>query len=231
MTSLAIQESRINQATQAFFVEVGDAFRLIRDERLYKNSYSNFEDYCKERWGYSKRHVNRLCEGAGIWHQLESSDLVSILPTTERQVRNLTPIDLEQRIEAWTDAVEASAAGQPTVTEVQQAVKRVQQRAQWTIGSSAVVDTGPHKGKVVEVVEIQNNGSVIQGRVPDLPTSFPFLAGELSIIEVAPTPEPTPKSPTLRERNQALKSLLLKVLTEAMMPPELQEEVKLALAE
>ena len=230
MTTLGIQESRINQAAQSFFVEAGDAFRLIRDQRLYKNSYSDFDAYCRERWGYNKRYVNRLCKGAEAWHELEVSDRFSILPTSERQVRELSRVEPEQRIEAWVEAVESSV-GQPTVTEVQQAVRRVQQRAQWTPGSSAVVDSGQHKGAVVEVAKIENNGAVVHAQLPDSEQTYPFLAGELTIIEVAPEPAPTPKKPTLKEQNQMLKALLLQVLTEAMLPPELSAQIKLALAD
>ena len=231
MTTLAIQEARINQAAQTFFVEAGDAFRLIRDQRLYKDSHSSFDTYCQERWGYTHRRVNQICQGAAAWHELEASERINILPTSERQVRELSQIEPEQRIEAWADAVESSAAGQPTVSEVQQAVRRVQKRAQWTEGSSAVVDSGQHKGSVVEISRIENNGAVVHAKLPDSEKTYPFLAGELTIIEVAPEPEPAPKKPSLREQNQMLKALLLQVLTEAMLQPDLSNQIKLALAE
>ena len=231
MTTLAIQESRINQAAQTFFVEAGDAFSLIRDERLYKESYSDFDVYCQERWGYSRRRVDQICQGAKIWHQLDASEQISVLPTNDSQVRELQRVDPEQRIEAWSDAVQSSVAEQPTVSEVQQAVRRAQQRAQWTPGSTAVVDSGPHKGAVIEVDKVENNGAVVYGSGSEMDKPYPFLAGELTIIEVAPEPEPLTKRPTLKEQNQALKALLLKVLTDAMMPQELTDQIRLALAD
>ena len=231
MTTLAIQESRINQAAQSFFVEAGDAFQLIRDQRLYKHNYSDFDAYCQERWGYTRRRVDQICSGALAWHELEASERINILPTSERQIRELSRVEPEQRIDTWADAVESSAAGQPTFTEIQQAVRRVQQRAQWTEGSSAVVDAGQHKGSVVEIAKIENNGAVVHAKLPNSEKTYPFLAGELTVIEVAPEPDPTPKKPSLREQNQLLKALLLQVLTEAMLQPDLSNQIKLALAE
>ena len=107
----------------------------------------------------------------------------------------------------------------------------MQQRAQWTPVSSALVDSGQHKGAVVEVAKIENQGAVVHAKLPESEDTYPFLAGELTIIEVAPEPDPAPKKPSLREQNQMLKALLLQVLTEAMMKPELSAQIKLALAD
>lgn len=68
----------------------------IRDGRLYRKSYGTFEDYCRERWGWSKRHCDRLIGAAEI-----SRDLGPIGPTTESQARPLTKLPPEQRSEAW----------------------------------------------------------------------------------------------------------------------------------
>jgi hypothetical protein len=54
------------------FVEVGNALAEIRDSRLYRESYATFEDYCRERWGMSKRHAVS-CIAAAVnqnWDQL-----------------------------------------------------------------------------------------------------------------------------------------------------------------
>lgn len=230
MTTLAIQENRITQAAQTFFVEAGDAFRLIRDQRLYKESYSDFNEYCQERWGYTRRRVDQICQSAETWHSLDTNGLVNILPNTERQVAQLQRLDPDQRIAAWSEAVDGSEAGQPTVTEIQHAVQRVQLRAQWPAGSTAVVEAGDHQGKMVTVVKAENAGAVIQATLSDGETTYPFLAGELTIVELAEPPEPTPKKPTLSQQNQALRSLLLRVLTDAVLPPELTTEIKGVLA-
>jgi hypothetical protein len=32
------------------FIEVGTALLKIRDERLYRENYGTFEEYCRKRW-------------------------------------------------------------------------------------------------------------------------------------------------------------------------------------
>ncbi len=54
----------------ATFVDVGTALASIRDGRLYRATYETFEDYCRERWGFSKRHANRLVEAAEVVTEL-----------------------------------------------------------------------------------------------------------------------------------------------------------------
>jgi len=48
------------------FVEVGLALAEIRDLRLYRREYSGFEEYCREKWGWSRQHAYRLIEAAPI---------------------------------------------------------------------------------------------------------------------------------------------------------------------
>ena len=48
------------------FVEVGLALAEIRDLRLYKREYGGFEEYCREKWGWTKQHAYRLIEAAPI---------------------------------------------------------------------------------------------------------------------------------------------------------------------
>ncbi len=68
------------------FMEVGAALREIRDQRLYKSEYKSFEQYCRERWGWSRRHAN---------YQIAAVNLVDNLgtmvpkPENERQARAL----------------------------------------------------------------------------------------------------------------------------------------------
>ena len=42
----------------ATFVEVGEALSEIRDARLYRESHTTFEAYCRERWGFTDRRAH-----------------------------------------------------------------------------------------------------------------------------------------------------------------------------
>lgn len=101
------------------FVEVGEALREIRDSRLYRDQHKSFDDYCRQRWGWSRISAHR---------HIEAAEVVAVLPVgnkpaNERQARELAPLreQPEQMAEAWQ---EASADGEPTAAKVKEAVSR-----------------------------------------------------------------------------------------------------------
>jgi hypothetical protein len=48
------------------FIAVGTALAEIRDTRLYKADFATFDDYCDNRWGFSRAHAHRLIEAASL---------------------------------------------------------------------------------------------------------------------------------------------------------------------
>jgi hypothetical protein len=86
----------------ATFVDVGTALLEIREGRLYRDSHSTFEDYCRERWGFSDRRARYLMTAAEIVTEIGTTVPV---PTNERQVRELARIPADQRAEVWQRVV------------------------------------------------------------------------------------------------------------------------------
>ncbi len=74
--------------------------------RCPRETHGTFEDYCRERWGMERRHAYRLIDAAGVVSNLCPTG--HILPTTERQARELTALEPEQQREVWTRAVETA---------------------------------------------------------------------------------------------------------------------------
>jgi DNA modification methylase len=101
------------------FVEVGTAMLTIRDARLYRATHGTFEAYCRERWGLSKTHANRMIEAADVAGDLTPT---GVIPTAERQTRPLAPLGPNERRAAWTLAVESAPNGRPTGAMVRAAV-------------------------------------------------------------------------------------------------------------
>jgi hypothetical protein len=106
------------------FVEVGNAIREIRDSKLYKESHGTFEDYCRERWGWSRVHAHR---------QMEAANTAELLPIgnipNEAVARELAPLkgDPETMNRVWGDVVEeARQTGEGVTAEKVRA--RVQER-------------------------------------------------------------------------------------------------------
>jgi hypothetical protein len=102
------------------FVEVGTALLEIREARLYRATHDTFEAYCRERWGMSKTHANRLTKAAEVVQDLTP---IGVKSANEAQVRPLSELPKSERKEAWAEAVEASN-GKPTAKAVRAVVDR-----------------------------------------------------------------------------------------------------------
>jgi len=113
-------ESVIQTGLQTF-VEVGSALMIIRDKRYYRLTHSTFEDYCQDRWGMSKSHANRLIRASEV---IENLTPFGVIPSSESQVRPLSELESEQQSLAWQDAIDQSANGKPTSTEVKRVVEQ-----------------------------------------------------------------------------------------------------------
>src|SRR6266540_534193 len=46
------------------FIEVGNALMEIRDSKLYRATHKTFDDYCRERWGFSDSRGRQLISAA-----------------------------------------------------------------------------------------------------------------------------------------------------------------------
>jgi len=118
---LAEFEQVIQSGLQTF-AEVGNALLAIRDGRLYRSEHGTFDAYCKDRWGMSKTHANRLVESAKVIGNLTP---IGVTPTTESQARPLSRLAPERQTEAWKGATEKaeSEGRRVTARDVEEQVK------------------------------------------------------------------------------------------------------------
>jgi hypothetical protein len=64
----------------------------IREQRLYLESHTSFEAYCKERWGFSKPYASRLIQSAELAKQVP----IGTCPLPNEAVaRELAPLKAE----------------------------------------------------------------------------------------------------------------------------------------
>jgi hypothetical protein len=147
---LTEQEQRdrlhLERKVERAFYEGGKALMELRDRRLYRSTHRTFEEYCKDRFGFERRHPYRLMEAAGvvdnlikmcpIWTQNESesnaatveSAQTQILPTSEGQVRPLTKLEASQQQEVWRQAVEQVGGKVPSGRVVKDIVDKIRER-------------------------------------------------------------------------------------------------------
>lgn len=139
------------------FVEVGQALLAIRDQRLYRAEFGTFEDYCRERWGFSDRHARRLIDASSTIINIESGPTGSGLPVTEREIRPLTKLEPDQQREAWQRAVETAPDGKITAGHVQRVVDEMTRPATPEAAGHIVQDGN--------VIRVENRAPLSQSEI------------------------------------------------------------------
>ena len=121
-TNFAALEETIERGIKTF-VDVGKALTAIRDDKLYREQFATFDEYCRTRWSYERTYVYRLMNAAETVAQIEANPAIDELPQNERQVRPLKKLHPDDRAEAWQEAVEESD-GKVTQEKVEEVVAR-----------------------------------------------------------------------------------------------------------
>jgi hypothetical protein len=148
LEELTIEEQhlrlQLERKVERAFYEAGLALMQLRDKLLFRSTHKTFEQYCKDRFGFERRHPYRLIDAAivvdnlsqmcPIWTQNKTAsettcaNISQILPTNECQVRPLTTLEPEQQREAWEMAVQAAGNKAPSGRIVKDVVGRIIER-------------------------------------------------------------------------------------------------------
>jgi hypothetical protein len=78
------------------FLEMAKALTEIRDKKLYRQNYKNYDDYCQKRWGRSSRWAEQLINSASVVQQLPSK--YEPMVRNERTARELGCVPEELRV-------------------------------------------------------------------------------------------------------------------------------------
>jgi len=112
-------EAAIEHGLQTF-VSVGNALLAIRDDRLYRQDYATFEDYCRERWNIERRRAYQLMDAAAIVNNIAPD--VKNFTHRESHVAPLTHLDPADQREVWQEAIETAPNGKMTAAHMQSVV-------------------------------------------------------------------------------------------------------------
>ena len=150
---LAQLEESIQAGQQSFF-EVGAALTEIRDDKLYRDEFATFEDYCKERWGFSRPHAYRYIDSAGLSENL--SPIGDILPANEAQCRPLTKLEPEEQQEAWSKVLDTAKEKDKQVTAklVSDVVKEMKEPAVQMAAPETKASNAPAEAVVKKFSEL-----------------------------------------------------------------------------
>jgi hypothetical protein len=87
----------IKRGKQAF-IEVGEALREIKERKGYKLNYRTFEEYCKQRWGFTANYARRQIKSSETVKLLQKSGAPGHENLTEKQLRPITTLPPEQQV-------------------------------------------------------------------------------------------------------------------------------------
>lgn len=120
--------------------DIYESLRAIHDERLYVAAHKTFEDYCRERWGMSRVHANRMLRHGSVLRLMDGSDLSDISDENsietpekvatepmgytasdvlrERHTREVADLPNSKKVEVLREAVRTAPRqnGKPNVT-------------------------------------------------------------------------------------------------------------------
>ena len=125
------EREKIVERGSRVFVEVGIALAEIKNfkDGVLVRRYGGFDQYCKERWGFGLAYGYRLMDAAKVVQELSprgENAAEAVLPTSEKQVRELTRLESpEHRREAWKKTVESAGGNPILVADVRKVVNGV----------------------------------------------------------------------------------------------------------
>ncbi len=119
--SLLQEQELIIQKGLMGFIVAGTALRKIKEDKLYKNNYSTYDEYCQQRWSFTPQHANRLIKAATVVEEIKSESIGSVLPQSEAQARAL----LKSKNPAidWEETQKVTEKEQPTAKEIEILIK------------------------------------------------------------------------------------------------------------
>lgn len=130
----------LERKVERSFYEAGTALKELRDSRLYRDRWHNWNDYVADRFGWKANYAYKQIAAAEVVQGLiesyeelctnctESVTLTGTLPTAEGQVRPLVNLDPEDRATVWKTAVDKANGKVPTEALVKEAVKEFKSR-------------------------------------------------------------------------------------------------------
>ena len=72
---------RLERKVERAFYEAGSSLAEIRDRRLYRNTHQTFEEYCRERFAFSRRRPYQLIEASIIVDNIRGTDQMRAIGT------------------------------------------------------------------------------------------------------------------------------------------------------
>jgi hypothetical protein len=123
------ERHRLELKVERAFIESAAALRQLRDRRLYRDTHPNdFVGYCRDRFGKTKQAVNYLIAALEVYENLTTTIGCRVLPTNERQCRELAKLPHKKQPIAWDSAVEENDGKVPSSRIIKSVVERLKEK-------------------------------------------------------------------------------------------------------
>lgn len=119
------ERNELENTVQQAFLLAGHALKTLRDKRLYRQTHNSFVTYVKERFDFTRRAADYLISASEVFDNLKREPLVldiNVLPTSERQCREVAKLQPEIQTQAWLTSVERANGKVPSARIVKQVV-------------------------------------------------------------------------------------------------------------
>lgn len=117
-------EMKIEQA----FYEAGKALAQLRDRRLYRSTHKKFEDYCRDRFRFSRDKADLMIKAVEVVDNLKNDDNCRhFLPTAESQVRDIADLTPIRQCQVYAAAIEEVGSKVPPRRVIKDIMERLKE--------------------------------------------------------------------------------------------------------
>ena len=102
----------------------GEKLLRIRDGRLYREEFANFEEFARTVLGHSRHYANRLITGYVLIQEM-IAQAITVLPDNERITRELAKYPKKDRKEIWKRAVQILNRRKPSYKTIREAALEI----------------------------------------------------------------------------------------------------------
>ena len=130
----AVERHFLELKIERAFYEAGCALRELRDRRLYRSTHKKFEEYCRDRFNYSRDAAYLKIAAAIVYDNIQkflpTNGRQIPMPTNERQLRDLAKANFEPEVQAaaWLQGVEKAGGKVPSGNIVKGIVERLKKK-------------------------------------------------------------------------------------------------------
>lgn len=157
------QKDRLHKCEKAIaskidsFMEVGEALAEIKADKLYRESFGTFEEYCEQKWNFTARRANQIIKASEVVADVGTTFARIVgAPPSCGQASALAEVPEEDRADVLKAAKKAAKdEGAKTVTI--DAIKKASEK----------IESAKKTGNPISQFSTETESSLPQGEHPD----------------------------------------------------------------